>query len=143
MRKFFIAFSLLLTFIDRVSKTYIQTRPNLYSGGFIKLKLLKNTKFYFFSFGEYTNIIISIISAIVLTAFIFLLFKYYNKFLLLNGFLLIILGGASNLFDRLYYGYVVDFIKISILPFSIFNIADILIILGIIFIIPQLREQFS
>ena len=37
-------------------------------------------------------------------------------------------GGLGNMIDRLYYGYVIDFINIHILP--VFNIADCCICIG-------------
>ena len=53
-------------------------------------------------------------------------------------FLLLIIGGASgNLFDRLYYSSVIDFIDISYANFHwfIFNVADIFISIGVIMLI--------
>jgi len=135
----FIIFCLPLA-VDSIAKFYMQNHPNFYLGGFAELKLFRNTEFYFFSFGSYTNLIISLISGAVLIIFIFLFFKYLKvkNVLLLSGFLLVISGGVSNLFDRLYYGYVIDFIKIFILPISIFNLADILVISGTALIILSL-----
>lgn len=52
----------------------------------------------------------------------------------------IIAGGISNLIDRIFRGYVIDFIDINILNFPNFNIADICITLGafvLIFIIAK------
>lgn len=52
----------------------------------------------------------------------------------------IIAGGISNLIDRIFRGYVIDFIDINILNFPNFNIADICITLGVfvlIFIIAK------
>ena len=53
-------------------------------------------------------------------------------------FFLIILGGSlGNLFDRIYYSAVLDFIDISYKGFHwfVFNVADIFISLGIICLI--------
>jgi signal peptidase II len=41
---------------------------------------------------------------------------------------LIILGSASNIIDRIKFGYVIDYIDIKVWP--VFNIADVLIVLG-------------
>ena len=143
--RIFTVFGLLLLISDRITKFYIQNHPNFYLGDFIELKFFQNTRFYFFSFGDYTNLIISIISGVVLVIFILLFFKYLKtgKILLLSGFLLVIFGGASNLFDRIYYGYVIDFIKIFILPISIFNIADVLIFLGLILVVFSLYRDYN
>jgi len=56
---------------------------------------------------------------------------------LLNIFLAVILGGSlGNLFDRVAFGYVVDYIDFRVFP--VFNFADIAINLGVLFIILHL-----
>ena len=48
-------------------------------------------------------------------------------------FTMVIAGGVSNLLDRIFRGYVVDFIDVSdLFSFAIFNVADIFIVVGII-----------
>lgn len=49
--------------------------------------------------------------------------------------ILILSGGIGNLIDRIFRGYVIDFIDINIFNFPNFNIADISITLGIIILI--------
>ena len=39
-------------------------------------------------------------------------------------------GAVGNLFDRIAYGYVVDFLEIRLFRFAIFNIADCAITIG-------------
>ena len=52
---------------------------------------------------------------------------------------LVIAGGLSNVIDRIFRGYVVDFIQLKM--FGIFNVADAMIVLGIIAImILEIRE---
>jgi len=108
--------------------------PDFYSGRFIELKLFKNSDLYFFSLNP---IFLNLIIGLVLLLLIFLFLWSFKKkdFLLTTGFSLIILAGLSNFFDRLYFGYVIDWIRIFILPISIFNIADIMIIGGIVCLI--------
>ncbi|MCX6761511.1 MAG: signal peptidase II [Candidatus Moranbacteria bacterium] len=66
-------------------------------------------------------------------------FKNFNlnsnfKFKISNYSLILILAGAlSNLFDRLHYGCVIDFIDFKVWP--IFNLADIFICLGVFLLI--------
>ena len=56
-------------------------------------------------------------------------------------------GGISNLIDRLFRGYVIDYIDINnIFKYPIFNLADIFIVIGVItivayIIINTIREQ--
>lgn len=50
--------------------------------------------------------------------------------------IMIISGGTSNLTDRIFRGYVVDYIDINqIFKYPIFNMADISIVLGVILLI--------
>jgi signal peptidase II len=83
------------------------------------------------------------------------LFSAYSFYLVLIGFIFLlqvlvknhfssasalILGGAlSNLADRLRFGYVVDYIDLKYLP--VFNIADIAIVLGAIFLVYSLLKK--
>ena len=56
-------------------------------------------------------------------------------FLLLFGGLClwaVVAGGASNLFDRLAWGFVVDFIEPLFVSFAVFNVADCFIVLGVL-----------
>lgn len=48
---------------------------------------------------------------------------------------LIISGALGNFYDRLFHGYVVDFIEFSFVNFPVFNIADILVTLGSILLV--------
>ena len=50
----------------------------------------------------------------------------------LISLVLILTGGISNLFDRIFRGYVIDFIDTNLLNFPSFNIADISIVIGIV-----------
>ena len=68
---------------------------------------------------------------IILAVVIWLLIKNYfqkNVFLVFS-LTLIVAGALSNLIDRLYFGYVVDFI--SFFNYSIFNLSDVYIVIGV------------
>jgi len=114
--------SLLGFLVDRFSKWLILNNPD-FTYSFIELH--KNEKFYFISLDPILlNAIIFIVLVILLAA---LLKCERGKI----GFYLVFFGGLSNFFDRLIFGYVVDWINI---PFSAFNLADLMIIIGIIII---------
>ena len=51
------------------------------------------------------------------------------------GFSLFIGGGLGNLFDRVFFGYVRDFIHLDFIRFPIFNFADMFINIGIVLIL--------
>ena len=67
----------------------------------------------------------------------FLIKNYKNINNLIKVFLIMIIsGGTSNLIDRIFRGYVVDYIDInSIFKYPVFNMADISIVLGVILLI--------
>ena len=126
--------------LDRLFKWLILKYPDFYSGQFFELKLFKNTKLYFISLNQY---LLYFLIGTVLLIFIILFFKTKERFLKIS-FCLIILGGLSNFFDRIYFGHVIDYLRISILPISLFNIADLMIIAGILFILfHNLKSRYN
>ena len=129
---------------DRISQIYVIYLDNklfgseIFSSNFLNIYLIWNEGIAFglFSFNEkiFYNLLTIIILIIILIIFIMTYkshgFKKYS--------LLMILGGAlGNVFDRLYYKAVPDFIDFHIGNFHwfIFNVADIFITIGVIFMI--------
>jgi len=53
--------------------------------------------------------------------------------------MLILIGGISNLIDRIQYGSVVDFVQIFVGDYrlSVFNLADVYIVVGLVFILQK------
>ena len=73
----------------------------------------------------------TVISITIATYLAFLLYNSKQLEYLEKLSLSLILGGAvGNLIDRIWLGYVVDFIDIRIFP--VFNLADIFINIGVI-----------
>ena len=142
-----IIYFLIILFIfltDRISKLYILSiledlgNVDINVNQFVNFVLVWNSGvgFGLFSFEQSTiyNSITLIIILINLTIVYFVIkIKDYRKY-----FYLIILGGSlGNLFDRIYYSAVPDFIDISYKGYHwfVFNVADIFISLGIICLI--------
>ncbi|MFA5129014.1 MAG: signal peptidase II [Patescibacteria group bacterium] len=101
----------------------------LWSKKFVGLHLYKNFNLIFnITLPEWAMYgLISIILAVL----IFLLVKNYilKNIFLIFSLSLIIAGAMSNLFDRLYFGFVVDFI--NFFDYSFFNLSDVYIISGV------------
>ncbi len=123
--------------IDRFSKYYILKNPESFRDFSIEniviITLTKNRNSALgIKFPLFILIFLSIIAIFFLVA---LLKKAYKNNNFISIFLLstVIVGAISNLIDRIYFGYVIDFIEIS--KFSIFNIADIFIVLGVFILI--------
>ena len=147
LRKSFIISSLLvfsIFLLDRLSKIYVIFLDNkffgseIFSSKFLNISLIWNEGIAFglLSFNEkiFYNLLTFIILVIILIIFFMVLKSYGLK----KYSLLMILGGAlGNVYDRIFYGAVPDFIDFHIGNFHwfIFNVADIFITLGVIFMI--------
>ena len=147
LSKSFIISSLLvfsIFLLDRLSKIYVIFLDNkffgseIFSSKFLNISLIWNEGIAFglLSFNEkiFYNLLTFIILVIILIIFFMVLKSYGLK----KYSLLMILGGAlGNVYDRIFYGAVPDFIDFHIGNFHwfIFNVADIFITLGVIFMI--------
>ena len=88
-----------------------------------------------FSFGNGHVPVFIVINLLMIGGLIFYYEKNKNKFYLYDKmfFIMVIAGGISNLIDRVFRGYVIDFIDVSeLFNFAVFNVADIFIVCGII-----------
>ena len=145
IKKIIISFVIVLFifFIDRITKILILNiaetgKVDIYVNSFLNLYLVWNNGIGFglLSFDD-VYIYNSITVLIVLINLIIVYLIYIEKGLK-SYFLIGILGGSlGNLFDRLYYNAVPDFIDLNYNGFHwfIFNVADIFITLGIICLI--------
>ena len=130
--------------LDQLSKIYI----NFNFHKILNKDLLIFTLEFVRNYGAAFNIfsgsrlflsLISVISTIVLSYFIFI---SDNKLINRYGLSFILAGSIGNGIDRIFYGYVIDFIKIKFINFPVFNVADIVINLGVlILIISYLRYK--
>ena len=146
LKKFFIQFFILLIIflIDRITKIYILNiaedsgSVDIYVNSFLNLFLVWNTGIGFglFSFEEST--VYNFITLIIVIINLIIIYLIYKSKDIIGYFLLIILGGSlGNLFDRINYSAVPDFIDFNFKGYHwfIFNVADIFITLGIICLI--------
>ena len=71
------------------------------------------------------------VSVILIFGLIYILKKSEKEHILYKISLAMILGGGiSNMIDRIFLGYVVDFIEFTFFDFAVFNIADSAITIG-------------
>ena len=145
---FFIIF--LMFSLDRISKTYAinffldQNIQSYYFNDFLNFVLIWNTGIAFGIF-ESENILyhsISVLIFIVICILIIWLIKSAQNFEKVS--ISLIIGGAfGNLFDRVVYNAVPDFIDIHYHDFHwfVFNVSDIVITCGVILLL--LKDLFS
>ena len=135
---------LVIFLVDRLSKIYIlkiaelENTVDIYVTQYLNFYLIwnKGIAFGLFSFDE--SFIYNLITSIILTITIVILVMITKSTGFKKYSLLLVFGGSSgNLFDRIYYSAVPDFIDIHINDFHwfVFNGADIFITIGIICLI--------
>ncbi len=96
----------------------------------------KGAAFSFLAHKEYGIVVLSVISVLFCLAVIWYMLKKKPKSKLLIISLSLMVGGAAgNVIDRIFRGFVVDFIEVQFINFPVFNIADIAITIGAVLII--------
>ena len=149
MKKIVIILAIFL--LDRVSKIYILnlqangTDIDFYIYPYLNFYLVWNTGIWFGLASMETNIYYHVLTGIIAIVNIGLIF-FLIKSKSINSYLIaIIIGGSlGNLFDRIYYYAVPDFIDLHFGNYHwyIFNVADIFITVGIIgFIFIELFKK--
>ena len=135
---------LLIFLADRVSKIYIlkiaelENGVDIYLTTYLNFYLIwnKGIAFGLFSFNEsFIYTAITLIITLIIVVVLVMIIK--NEGLKKYSLLLVFGGSIGNLFDRIYYSAVPDFIDFHINNFHwfVFNVADIFITLGIICLI--------
>ncbi len=141
--KAFILTILIVVILDKFTKSlvkYTYTHEIKVIGDFFKITLIENQGIAFGLFSEWSHPIKTILLLILsLGALIFIGNIYYKSekiFLLQISFGLIFGGAFGNIYDRLIYKKVVDFINFGINNYRwpFFNIADSAITIGVIII---------
>lgn len=83
--------------------------------------------------GGWERVVLITVSLLAMAGITVLLVKWYKRHKLLTVALAMVLGGAlGNMIDRLFLGYVVDFLHTEFMDFPTFNIADCFITIGAI-----------
>ena len=135
---------ILIFLIDRISKIYVIFLDNkflgseIFSSKYLNITLIWNEGIAFGLLNIEKNYLYNILTIFILSVIILILFMIIKTEGLKKFSLLLILGGAlGNIFDRIFYKAVPDFIDFHIGNFHwfIFNIADIFISVGVIFMI--------
>ena len=139
-----IIFVTLIFALDRISKIYVISLSDktlaseLFSSKFLNINLIWNEGIAFglFSFDQhYLYNFLTLIILIVVLIVIIMIIK--NKGLKKFSLLMIFGGATGNLYDRIFFRAVPDFIDFHIGEFHwfVFNLADIFISIGVIFMI--------
>ncbi len=141
---YFLSLSIFIILIDQFTKYLMFYNKKLFVNKDLLLFKLDFVKNYGAAFNllSGSRIFLSLISIFFSILLIYLIFRKNT----LNTFDLysysFILGGTiGNGIDRIYRGFVVDFINLNIINFPVFNIADISINIGLIFLLYKIFKN--
>jgi len=141
---YFLSFSIFIILIDQFTKYLMFYNYKKFINKDFLLFRLDFVKNYGAAFNIFSGsrIFLSLISVFFSILLIYLIFRKN----ILNSFDLysysFILGGTiGNGIDRIYKGFVVDFINLNIINFPVFNIADISINIGFIFLLYNIFKN--
>ena len=140
-----IIFGIAILLIDQLTNALVIEQNLIVIPNIINITYTENTAMAF-GIGQNNLFFIIIINIIVLGIIIKLIKEKQEQIDLkiLTSLILILSGGIGNLIDRIFRGYVVDFIDINFMSFPNFNIADISITVGIlILIISIIKSMFQ
>ena len=144
IKLYFLSLSFFIVLLDQFTKYLMLYNKNLFINKDFLLFKLDFVRNYGAAFNLFSGsrIFLSLISIIFSILLIYLIAKKNS----LNSFDLysysFILGGTiGNGIDRIYRGFVVDFINLNIINFPVFNIADISINIGFIFLLYNIFKN--
>ena len=141
---YFLSLSIFIVLIDQFTKYLMfYNYKFLVNKDFIlfRLDFVKNYGAAFNIFSG-SRIFLSLISIIFSILLIYLIFRKNTlNSLDLYSYSFILGGTIGNGIDRIYKGFVVDFINLNFINFPVFNIADISINIGFIFLLYNIFKN--
>ena len=135
---YFFSISIFIILIDQFTKYLMLNNYKKFINKDLLLFKLDFVKNYGAAFNIFSGnrILLSFISIVFSILLIYLILRK-NKLSLLDlySYSFILGGTISNGIDRILKGYVIDFINLNVINFPVFNIADISINIGFIFLL--------
>ena len=141
---YFLSLSIFIILIDQFTKYLMFSNYKTFINKdflLFRIDLVKNYGAAFNIFSG-SRIFLSLISIFFSILLIYLIFRKNTLNLLdLYSYSFILGGTIGNGIDRIYRGFVVDFINLNIINFPVFNIADISINIGFIFLLYNIFKN--
>ena len=141
---YFLSLSIFIVLIDQLTKYLMFYNKKIFINKDFLLFKLDFVKNYGAAFNLFSGsrIFLSFISITFSILLIYLIFrKNIINSLDLYSYSFILGGTIGNGIDRIYRGFVVDFINLNIINFPVFNIADISINIGFIFLLYNIFKN--
>jgi len=144
IKLYFLFLSIFIILIDQFTKYLIFYNQKLFiSKDFLlfKIDFIKNYGAAFNIFSG-SRILLSLISIIFSILLIYLILRKNTLNIFdLYSYSFILGGTIGNGIDRVFKGFVIDFINLNIINFPVFNIADISINIGFIFLLYNIFKN--
>ena len=141
---YFVSLSIFIVLIDQFTKYLMfYNKKSFINKDFLlfKLDFVKNYGAAFNIFSG-SRIFLSFISIVFSILLIYLIFrKNKSNTFELYSYSFILGGTIGNGIDRIFKGFVIDFINLNIITFPVFNIADISINIGFIFLLYNIFKN--
>ena len=141
---YFLSLSIFIVLIDQFTKYLMFYNEKLFINKDFLLFKLDFVKNYGAAFNIFScsRIFLSLISIFFSILLIYLIFKKdnFNTFDLYS-YSFILGGTIGNGIDRIFKGFVIDFINLNIINFPVFNIADLSINIGFIFLLYNIFKN--
>ncbi|WP_041484685.1 signal peptidase II [Prochlorococcus marinus] len=141
---YFFSLSIFIVLIDQFTKYFIFYNHKIFLNKDFLLFKLDFVKNYGAAFNIFSGsrVFLSLISIFFSILIIYLMFRKNTlNSLDLYSYSFILGGTIGNGIDRIYKGFVVDFINLNIINFPVFNIADISINIGFIILLYNIFKN--
>ena len=122
---------------DQGVKYYVVSNLALYEHapllpGLIELYHIQNTGGGFSILEGHTWVLTALTAVLMAGIAVLLVKKFFSHPLGMWSLTVILGGGLGNLIDRVRLGYVVDMFNFQFISYPVFNVADILVVCGVI-----------
>lgn len=143
-KKLSIIVGIMIILIDQLTKFILINKNIIVIPNFLEFNYIENQGVAF-SIAD-GNIVMIVLLNIIILGTIIKFLKERNeqidyKIVMLLSFILA--GGISNLIDRIFRGYVIDFISVNLFDFPTFNIADTIICIAVVLLIIYILKTLS
>jgi signal peptidase II len=155
IRCFYFLIPIVVLVLDRVTKVLVEARFLLYESkaiipGFFDLTHTRNTGVAFGLFANSDSPWVPYLLMLTATTALIAILLYslrqpVENWKLQLGLMLVLGGAAGNLYDRINYGYVIDFLDVfyGTYHWPTFNVADSAITIGIGFLLLEVLHKPS
>ncbi len=141
---YFLSLSIFIVLLDQFTKNLMFYNNKLFINKDFLLFKLDFVKNYGAAFNIFSGsrIFLSLISIFFSILIIYLIFRKNTlNSIDLYSYSFILGGTIGNGIDRIYKGFVIDFINLNIINFPVFNIADIAINIGFFFLLYNIYKN--